>query len=187
MSRRQPPPGSHENESDVVQLPHVAWTHKELSSRFQSVQDRVSDLSRCRVYGVHPSPSLQHLSWVSLRFSELSVWLVTLILRYNGGTGCFSLEPYIISIRHELQGNLREIFTVIKYSNNSHSLLRLISYCPVIRERPCPGRLPNTFFRKGGGWIPGYPGQVRWHLCESSRHPSVRTALLPQPGTRHWV
>lgn len=55
-------------------------------------------------------------------------------LRYDRGTGCFSLEPYI-NIRRELQGNLREIFRVIKYSNNSHSLLRLISYCPVIRER----------------------------------------------------
>lgn len=58
MSQRWPFLGSHENESDVFQLPHVSWTHKELSGRFWSVQDCVPDLSGYRVYGVHLSPWL---------------------------------------------------------------------------------------------------------------------------------
>lgn len=137
-------PGSHEDESAVDQLPHVAWTHKELDS---SVQDLVPDLSGCRAYESCLFPRLQHSCWLSLPFL---VRLVMLVLRHNGRTSCFSLEPYIY-IRSELEGNLGEIFRMIKWSNNSHSLLRLISDCPVIRERPCPGRLPNTFFREGAG------------------------------------
>lgn len=168
----------------MFQLPHVTWTHKELSGIFPSIQDRVPDLSGYRVYGAHLSPWLQSYSWVSLPFS---VQLVMLVLRYDGGTGCFSLE-LSINISHELQGNLGEIFRVIKYSNNSHSLLRLISYCPVMRQRPCPGRLPNTFFREGSARIPGYPGQVIFMCDEDWTLASARYQALDLTSSRScWI
>lgn len=93
MSEMRPSLGSHENDSNVVPLPHVAWTHRELSSGFQSVQHCVPDFSGGGVYGAYLSPWLQQYSWVHLPFSGLSDWFVILALWSYTGAGCFSLEP----------------------------------------------------------------------------------------------